>query len=301
MTILVTGGSGLLGSSINIGLKPTKDELNILNYENLCEYIEKNNVTSIIHAAARVGGVKSNTDYVYDFFSENIQMSLNVMNACKKYNINKSLYIVSTCAFPSESPLPLKEKYLHSGEPHFTNYGYAYAKRMLEVGSRALNQQYKLSSTCLIPCNLYGENDNYNLNNGHVIPSLINKCYLAKINNTPFEVWGSGNAEREFIYVKDLSNIIENIFENDFDIQEPMIVSPDSVVSIKDVVEIISKKLNFTGEIIFDKSKPEGISKKNSDNSKFKLYFPDFKFTSLDEGLENTIEYFIKNFNSLRK
>jgi GDP-L-fucose synthase len=301
MTILVTGGSGLLGSSINFGLKPSKDELNILNYEDLCQYIEKNNVTSIIHAAARVGGVKSNTDYVYDFFSENIQMSLNVMNACKKYNINRSLYIVSTCAFPSESPLPLKEKYLHSGEPHFTNYGYAYAKRMLEVGSRALNQQYNLSSTCLIPCNLYGENDSYNLNNGHVIPSLINKCYLSKINDTPFEVWGSGNAEREFMYVKDFSNIIENIFENDFSIQEPMIISPDSVVSIKDVVKIISKKLKFSGKIIFDESKPEGIMKKNSDNSVFKSYFPNFKFTSLDEGLENTIDYFIENFNFLRK
>jgi GDP-L-fucose synthase len=301
MTILVTGGSGLLGSSINFGLKPSKDELNILNYEDLCQYIEKNDVTSIIHGAARVGGVKSNTDYVYDFFSENIQMSLNVMNACKKYSINKSLYIVSTCAFPSESPLPLKEKYLHSGEPHFTNYGYAYAKRMLEVGSRSLNQQYNLSSTCLIPCNLYGENDSYNLNNGHVIPSLINKCYLAKMNDTPFEVWGSGNAEREFMYVKDFSNIIEKIFENDLSIHEPMIISPDSVVSIKDVVEIISKKLNFSGKIIFDKSKPEGIMKKNSDNSVFKSYFPNFKFTSLDKGLENTINYFIENFNSLRK
>lgn len=301
MTILVTGGSGLLGSSINFGLKPSKDELNILNYENLCQYIEKNNVTSIIHSAARVGGVKSNTDYVYDFFSENIQMSLNVMNACKKYNINRSLYIVSTCAFPSESPLPLKEKYLHSGEPHFTNYGYAYAKRMLEVGSRALNQQYNLSSTCLIPCNLYGENDSYNLNNGHVIPALISKCYLSKINDTSFEVWGSGNAEREFMYVKDFSNIIENIFKNDFSIQEPMIISPDSVVSIKDVVKIISKKLKFSGKIIFDESKPEGIMKKNSDNSVFKSYFPNFKFTSLDEGLENTIDYFIENFNFLRK
>jgi GDP-L-fucose synthase len=301
MTILVTGGSGLLGSSLNIGLKPTKDELNLINYDDLCKYIEKNNITSIIHAAARVGGVKSNIDYSYDFFSENVQMSLNIMNACKKYKINKSIYIVSTCAFPSESPLPLKESYIHNGEPHSTNYGYAYAKRLMVVGSKTLNQQYKLSSTCLIPCNFYGENDNYNLEKGHVIPSLINKCYLAKMNDTPLEVWGSGNAEREFIYIKDFSAIIEMIIENNLDISEPLIVSPDSVVSIKQLVKIISKKLNFSGEIIFDKNKPEGIAKKNSDNSLFKSYFPDFKFTSLDEGLENTINFYIKNFNSLRK
>lgn len=300
MSILVTGGHGLLGQSLNIGLKPTKKELNVLDYHSLCQYIENNNITSIIHAAARVGGVKANTDYVYDFFAENIQMSLNVMNACKKYRIEKSIYVLSTCVFPSKSPLPLEEKYLHIGEPHFTNYGYAYAKRMLEVGSRSLNQQYNLSSVCLIPCNLYGENDNYNIDNGHVIPSLIRKCYLAKINDTPFEVWGSGDAEREFMYIKDFSSVIEKIIKDKIDIQGTMIISPDNVVSIRNVVEVISKKMNFTGKIIFDKSKPDGIMKKNSNKYVFKSYFPEFKFTSLDEGLDNTIEYFIKNFDNLR-
>jgi len=301
MSILVTGGHGLLGQSLNIGLKPTKKELNVLDYDSLCQYIENNNITSIIHAAARVGGVKANTDYVYDFFSENIQMSLNVMNACKKYRIEKSFYVLSTCVFPSEAPLPLEEKYLHIGEPHFTNYGYAYAKRMLEVGSRSLNQQYNLSSVCLIPCNLYGENDNYNIDNGHVIPSLIRKCYLAKINDTPFEVWGSGDAEREFMYIKDFSSVIEKIIKDKIDIQGTMIISPDNVVSIRNIVEVISKKLNFTGKIIFNKSKPDGIMKKNSNKYVFKSYFPEFKFTPLDEGLDNTIEYFLKNINEVRK
>jgi GDP-L-fucose synthase len=175
MNTLITGGYGLLGSSLNFGIKPKKEELDLLDYSKLCNFIENNKINSIIHAAARVGGVKSNTDYIFDFFSENTQMSLNVMNACKRYNIKKSIYIISTCAFPSESPLPLKEEYLHIGEPHFTNYGYAYSKRMLEVGSRSLRQQYGLNSFCLIPCNLYGENDSYNLKNGHVIPSLIHK------------------------------------------------------------------------------------------------------------------------------
>ena len=301
MNTLITGGYGLLGSSLNCGIKPKKEELDLLDYSKLCNFIENNKINSIIHAAAKVGGVKSNTDYIFDFFSENTQMSLNVMNACKQYNIKKSIYIISTCAFPSESPLPLKEEYLHIGEPHFTNYGYAYSKRMLEVGSRSLRQQYGLNSFCLIPCNLYGENDNYNLKNGHVIPSLIHKCYLSKINNTPFEIWGTGNAEREFLYVKDFSNIIEKIYKNNIDIENTMIISPENIVSIQEVVELIAKKIKFNGKIIFDETKPEGILKKNSDNTKFKKYFPDFKFTPLEDGLEKTIEFFIKNYSTIRK
>lgn len=301
MNTLITGGHGLLGSALNFGIKPTKEELNILDYSKLCEFIEKNKIDSVIHAAARVGGVQSNTDYIFDFFSENTQMSLNVMNACKQYKIQKSIYIISTCAFPADSPLPLKEEYLHTGEPHYTNYGYAYSKRMLEVGARSLRQQYGLNSFCLIPCNLYGENDNYNLKNGHVIPSLIHKCHLSKINNTPFEIWGSGNAEREFLYVKDFSNIIENIFKNNIAIDSTAIISPENSVTIKQIVELIAKKINFKGDIIFDKSKPEGILKKDSDNTKFKKYFPEFKFTSLDEGLDKTIEFFVQNYSRIKK
>lgn len=301
MNTLITGGHGLLGSSINFGFRPSRQELDILNYKKLCDYIEKNNINSIVHSAARVGGVKSNSDFVFDFFSDNMVMNLNVMNCCKKYNILKTIFIISTCAFPSNAPLPLKEEYLHGGEPHETNFGYAYSKRMLEVGSRSLKKQYAISSTCLIPCNLYGENDNYNLDNGHVIPSLIHKCYLSKINNIPFEIWGSGKAEREFLYIKDFSSIIEKIYNKNIEIDETVIISPNNVYSIEEIVEIIVDKLKFDGKVIFDKTKPEGIMKKNSDNSKFKKYFPEFKFTSLDEGLEYTVEYFLKNYDLLRK
>ena len=301
MTVLVTGGHGLLGSELQFGIKPKKEELDILNYFDLCNFIEKNNIQSIIHAAAKVGGVKANTDYMFDFFSDNIQMGLNIMNACKKYKIKKTIYILSTCVFPMNSPLPLSEDYLHEGEPHYTNFGYAYAKRTLEVGSRSLKSQYGISSSCLIPCNLYGKNDNYDLENGHVIPSLIHKCYLSKINNVPFEIWGSGNAEREFLYVNDFSNIIEQIYENDISIDGAMIISPENVFTIKEVVELIAKKIKFNGKIIFNKIKPEGILRKDSDSSKFKKYFPDFKFTPLEDGLEKTIEFFLKNYLTIRK
>lgn len=301
MSTLITGGLGLLGSSIDFGFKPTKEELNLLNYNDLKNFIIKNNIDSIIHTAAKVGGVKANSDYVYDFFADNIIMNINVQNACKEFDIKKSIFIVSTCAFPSNASLPLKESYLHDGEPHETNFGYAYSKRMLEVGSRALKQQYQIDSTCVIPCNLYGENDNYNLENGHVIPSLIHRCYLAKINNTNFQIWGSGRAEREFIYVKDFAKIITQIFNYDINVQETMIISPETTFTIQEIVDIIVKKIGFQGKVIFDETKPEGILKKNSSNKIFRKYFPDFSFTDIDYGLEQTIQYFIKNYDLLRK
>ena len=301
MKVLVTGGHGLLGSSIGFGVKPSRKELDILNYNDLDRFVESNGIESIIHAAALVGGVKANTDYVFDYFLKNMEMNTNVIRVCGKYSLKKSIYIISTCAFPKSAPLPLREEFLHDGEPHETNYGYAYAKRMLEVGSRSLNQQYGLSSCCLIPCNLYGENDNYHIQNGHVIPSLIHKCYLAKTNNTDFEIWGSGKAEREFMYASDFAEIITKIHKDDMKINGTMIVSPDCIFSIENIVHVIVKQMGFKGNVVFDKSKPEGIMKKNSDNSIFRQHFPNFKFTDLETGLANTIEYFMKNYDIIRK
>lgn len=300
MNTLITGGQGLLGSAFNFGHKPTRKELDCLNYEQLTNFIKNNKIDSIVHAAARVGGVKANTDFVYDFFADNISMSINVMNACKEFNIKKNIFIISTCAFPTTAPLPLSETYLHFGEPHHTNFGYAYAKRMLEVGSRALNQQYNINSSCVIPCNLYGEHDNYNLQSGHVIPSLIHKCWIAKNTNSTLEIWGSGKAEREFIYVNDFAKIIDELMHQKAHVQDTMIISPENTHTIEEIVHYIVKIFNFKGNVFFDKTKPEGIIKKNSNNSIFRKYFKDFKFTDLEIGLSNNIEFFIKNYESLR-
>jgi GDP-L-fucose synthase len=301
MSTLITGGRGLLGSAMTFGLKPSRQELDVLDSIKLEEYIINNKVDSVIHAAAKVGGVKANADFVYDYFSDNLSMSMNVMNMCKKYRFNKAIFVLSTCIFPSAAPLPLGVESLHQGEPHYTNFGYAYAKRMLDVGARALKQQHGVDSSCIIACNLYGENDNYSLNNGHVIPSLIHKCWIAKNTNTTMEVWGSGRAEREFIYVKDLAKIIDLSFHDDSKNFDTMIVSPDSTYAIEEIVYEIVKQMKFDGNVYFDKSKPEGILKKNSCNKKFKSLYPDFKFTSLDEGLSSTIEYFIKHYTEVRK
>lgn len=302
MNTLVLGGSGMLGSVVDFGLKPTRQELDILNYDSLHEYIIANDVDEIIHAAGAVGGVKANNDYMYDFFMDNIRMNVNVIRACKEHKIKKATFFLSTCVFPNHASLPLVEGAIHQGEPHPTNFGYAYAKRMLEVGSRCLLKQYGIHTSCIIPCNMYGENDNYHLENGHVIPSLIHRCYLAKKNNADFIVWGSGKAEREFLYARDMANVLKLLHSNtNQSIPHLMIVSPEIIHSISEVVYCIVKHIGFQGKVVFDSTKSEGIMKKNTDNSLFRKHFPDFKFTDLDTGLANSIEYFVKNYEKVRK
>lgn len=301
MNILITGGSGLLGSEINLqnSLKPTSEQLNLLDYCSLRRYIQLNNVNKIIHCAARVGGVHANHTQMFDFFEANIQMNINVLRACKEFNLNNSILILSTCVMPVQTTLPYTEESLHQGEPHFTNYGYAYAKRMLEVGSRSLEQQYGIKTTCIIPCNLYGPNDNYNLESGHVIPSLIHKCYNAKNTKQDFIVWGSGMPLREFVYVKDLARIIEQMVNDEHE-YSPMIISPDNDISIRDLVSLISLKLDFTGKIVYDFTKPDGIYKKPTSNKVFKKYFPNFQFTNIEDGLNETIKYFVSKYPEIR-
>lgn len=303
MNTLITGGSGLLGSALDItnSFKPSSKQLNLLNYEELKEYIIKYDIKKIIHGAALVGGVHANTFLIHDFFSKNLEINLNILKACKEFNLNNSIFILSTCVFPAEGPFPLTEKILHDGEPHFTNYGYAYAKRMLEVGSRTLKQQYGINTTCLIPCNFYGPNDNHNLEYGHVIPSLIHKCYLAKKNNTDFVVWGSGAPEREFIHVDDLAKVIKIINKEEKEYPNAIIVSSGTCYTIKDIVELIVSKMKFKGSVIFDKSRPDGIIKKPSSNTTFKKHFSNFEWIKLEDGLISSIEYFVKNYPNIRK
>jgi len=302
MSVLVTGGHGMLGSALDFGLKPTKSELNILDYDSLTNYIQENNVTEIIHAAGKVGGVKANNDYVCDFFIDNLLMNTNIITACREFNIQRSTFFLSTCVFPHQASLPLKEESINNGEPHHTNFGYAYAKRMLEVGSRCLKKQYDINSLCIIPCNMYGKNDNYHLENGHVIPSLIHRCYLSKKNGTDFVVWGSGKAEREFLYSDDMASIVKQIHNNNSNtIPHLMIVSPECIHSIEEIVSLIVKNVGFNGKVVFDKTKSEGIMKKNTDNTVFRKHFPSFQFTKIDVGLAETIEHFIKNYENIRK
>jgi len=299
--LLVTGGNGLVGVNLNATNKPPSHELNLLDYTALKYYVQKHDIKQIIHCAAKVGGVKANKNFIFDFFSENLSMNANILRVCKECNIQKASFILSTCVFPENANYPLTEDQINFGEPHSTNYGYAYAKRMLYVGSKALKEQYNIDTVCLIPTNLYGENDYYNVDNGHVIPSLIHRMYVAKMNNEPMVIWGSGNAEREFLYAKDFSEIILNVHNNIEKFPQSMIVSNSIQVTIRELVFLIAKLMEYNGEIIFDKSKPEGIIRKPTNNTLFVEKFGEYKFTSLEQGLKNTINYFTNNYDKLRK
>lgn len=296
---LVTGGAGLVGTSIPFGLKPNRKELDLTNFKQLRDYIHTHKITDVVHCAAKVGGVKSNKQYINDFLVENLTINANIIKACRE--VKRSTFLLSTCIFPEFANYPLTETQIHNGEPHNTNYGYAYAKRMLEVGARSLREQYKVDSKCIIPCNIYGINDNYDMENGHVIPSLIHRCYISKINNQPFTVWGEGKALREFMFSEDLGRVLWRIHADDAPAPEMMIVSPGKEWSIRDVVKIIISEIGFSGDVVFDTSKPEGIMRKPTDNSLFKGYFTDFKFTDLKVGLKRTIEDFLEKYPNVRK
>jgi GDP-L-fucose synthase len=191
---------------------------------------------------------------------------------------------------------------LHNGPPHTSNDAYAYAKRMLEVQSRAYQEQYNDNFICVIPTNIYGPFDNFNLQDSHVIPALIHKCYLAKKNNEPFVVAGSGNPLRQFIYSEDLAKLILWTLEN-YNQLEPIILSvPESdEKSINYVASCIAKEFDYIDNMIFDKEKPDGQFKKTANNSKLAQYLPNFQFTPIEKGINKTFEWFIKNYDLCRK
>jgi GDP-L-fucose synthase len=300
MSILITGSGGMLGSYINFGLKPSKSELDYKDYDDLCRYIEKNEISQIIHCAAKVGGVSANSKYPYDFFMENALINLNILRACAEYKLNDTILLLSICVFPNYDDKPITESDLHTAEPHATNLGYGYAKRMLDIGARCVYNQYGVKVKRIVPCNMYGMYDNFDLENSHVIPGLIHKCFVAKQKREDFIIWGSGEAEREFVYAADVADIIKNMCYRQNDTSDLMIISPKNTVRIKHIVQLISEYMEFSGNIIFDKTKPEGAKRRSSDNSVFKSYFPEYEFTSIEQGIKETVNYFISNYPNIR-
>jgi GDP-L-fucose synthase len=299
--ILITGGNGLVGSEF-IGdqyFKPSSKDYDLIDRDQTYRLMLKG-FDSIIHCAAKVGGLGSNMNFKGDFFYQNITMNTNIIEGARLSKVKNLVAFLSTCVFPDNVEYPLTENKIHLGPPHFSNDAYAYAKRMVDVQIKAYKEQYGLNYKSVIPSNIYGPNDNYDLVNGHVIPSLIHKCYLARENKTDFMIWGSGKPLREFIYSKDVAKLTEWVLYN-YQENEPIILSTSEEISIRDVVGMIVEIMNFKGNVVFDSSKPDGQFRKPSDNSKIKNYLPNFQFTPIYEGLKETIEYFEKNYNVIRK
>ena len=299
--ILVTGGTGLVGSRfigddyIKIGSK----DINLLSQNLIEEFFKNNDLDGIIHCAARVGGVKGNMAYPGEFTYENLKINTGIIEEARKAGINKLSAFSSTCVFPDKVEYPLTPDKIHLGPPHSSNYGYAYAKRMAEIQMQSYREQYGVNYFSVIPCNIYGPADNYHLEDGHVLPSLIHKMYLAKKNNTDFIVWGSGTSLREFIYSEDVAKLTRLLYDN-YDGGDPVILSTSEEISIGSIVEIIADLMEYEGKIIFDKTKPDGQHRKPSDNSVIKSMFPDFEFTPVREGLKKSIDWFNENYPKVR-
>ena len=297
--ILVTGGNGLVGSSIISDIKIGK-EYDLRNPDETNKMFDYYKPTHVIHCAGKVGGVGGNMNYKGEYFYDNIMINTNVIEGARKSGVEKLVSFLSTCVFPDNVQYPLTESKIHLGEPHSSNYPYAYAKRMADIQIRAYREQYGLNYVSVIPTNIYGPNDNFSLTHGHVMPMLIHKLYLAQQNNTDFIVWGSGKPLREFIYSKDVS-LLSEWAVNDYNDPEPIIFSTSYEISIMDLVDLLVKEFNFKGKVVFDKSKPDGQYRKPSDNSKLKTYLPDFKFTTIEDGVKETVNWFIKNYGISRK
>ncbi len=305
MKVFVTGATGLLGSEI-IGLSPgsiglTSKDCDLTESNHAILTLEDGRVDTVIHCAARVGGVKANTEYVADFFDDNVRMNMNVLDACREHGL-KLVSILSTCIYPDAEYVkyPLTEDQLHLGPPHHSNYGYAYAKRMLEVQSRAYRQQHGCNFISVIPNNLYGPNDNYDLNNGHVIPALIRKFYEAKIHkHTHVEIWGSGNPLREFTFARDAAEIILWLAEN-YDGEEPVNIGNPAQISIMDLAYMISEEIGYEGDINFNSSKPDGQYQKPSSNEKLRSLGWNGEYTTLRVGLHETINLFKERYPNVR-
>ena len=296
---LITGGKGLVGSSFKSGEKPSSKELNLFDYQESFNYIKKINPDIVIHCAARVGGLYDNMKNQADFFDQNVMINLNILKISKELKINKFIGFLSTCIFPDNLNKPLEESYLHLGPPHKSNFGYSYAKRMFDIQVQAYNEQYGLKYFNVIPTNVYGLNDNFNIETSHVIPGLIHKTFLAKKQNTDLIIWGSGKAKREFIFAEDLSNICIQLTEK-YNGNSPIIISPSHEISIKDLVDLIVEISNFKGKVIYDTSKSDGQLIKNTNTSKLQQIIPDFKFTSIEKGLHKTINWFFSNYDKAR-
>ena len=307
--IFVAGHSGMVGSAITRYLKknlyenlllPSRAELDLLNNKAVENYLFKFKPDVVILAAAKVGGIEANNNFPADFILENIKIQTNIIENSWKSGVEKFLFLGSSCIYPKLAPQPLKEEYLLTGPLESTNEAYAIAKIAGIKLCSALKKQYGFNAISLMPTNLYGPGDNYNLKNSHVMPALIKKFYDANINNkSEVFCWGTGNPRREFLYVDDLAEACVFVLENvPFKTQKEhckinnldglINIGTGEDISIKNLAEMIAKELNYKGKIIWQISKPDGTPRKLLDVSKINKLGWQAK-TSLKQGIKLAI------------
>ena len=306
MKILITGGTGMLGSAFKD--ITTDHELvllgsgdyDLIHYNATKRMFGDIKPDACIHLAAKVGGVKANTNFMAQFCTDNLAINNNVINAAHSCGVEKVLSLLSTCVYPDSANYPLTEPQIHEGEPHFSNFGYAYAKRMLDVLSRAFRQQYNCNFITAVPNNLFGENDNFDLENSHVIPSIIRKIHEANLGGKEVVLWGDGSPLREFTYAKDLGQILLFLLDH-YNGPHPINIGNINEISIKEVAQMISEILDFKGKIIWDTESPKGQHRKPSDNSRLiQLGWKKENYTDFRKALTKTCKWFIINYPNIR-
>jgi len=306
MKILVTGGTGMVGSAFR-NLKTDhelvlygSEQYDLRDDQQVDDMFYRNQVDAVIHLAAKVGGVKGNMDFMADFYSDNIKINTNVLDSAHSHGVKKVVSLLSTCVYPDAVSYPLTEEQVHQGEPHYSNFGYAYAKRMLDVHSRALRKQYGCNFICAIPNNLYGPHDNFDLENGHVIPAIIRKVWEAKLTKTAPVFWGDGSPLREFTYAPDVARILLYLLEK-YDSSVPINIGMTNEQSISSIVDLVCKELDVSTSIIWDRSKPAGQFRKPSSNKNLlKLGWEESEYTSLESGIKQMCEWFSTNYPNIR-
>lgn len=302
--ILVTGSKGLLGSSLIKQIKNNGDTAiehdrqlaNLLDNDKTERFINKSSPDTIIHCAAKVGGVLANMNNNDAFFIQNVAINNNILDAAFINDVENVVSILSTCIFPNEGvTYPLTANQLDLGQPHPSNRGYSYAKRLLYYQTKMYRNYTGKNWISVIPTNIYGENDFFNLENSHLIPALIRKAYESSQSGESFMVWGDGTPLRQFIHSDDLSKLILWSLDN-WKKDEPFMAINEKEYSIKEVALVIADRFNVLDKIQFDETKPKGQFRKPA-----KSDYPDFNFISIEEGLNKTIDWFIKNYNTIRK
>lgn len=316
MKILVTGSSGMVGRAISEIVSEynnewewvftTSKEVDLRDYNQTLTFLQKCRPTHVIHLAANVGGLYKNINCKIDMFNDNMLINMNVVKACNEVDIQRMICCLSTCIFPDKvDKYPIVEQMLHLGPPHYSNDAYAYSKRMLHILCNLYNKSYNREYICIIPCNIYGTHDNFNLEDAHVIPALVHKAYIAHRDNTDFIIKGSGKALRQFINSKDVAKLCIWLLLN-YKETEPVILAPTQVYSIADVVDLIRKYTQLSyRQIVYDESYLDGQYIKRVSNHKFmelyrKIEKQDYKFIPFEEGLKSTIEWFKNEYDTVR-
>jgi len=304
--IYIAGHNGMVGSACLRALKQvgysniitkSRSELDLTNQRDVHNFIQEEKPYAIIDTAAKVGGILANDQYPYEFLMENMQIQNNLISAAHNLNIQKFIFLGSSCIYPKFSPQPIKEEYLLDGPLEPTNQWYAIAKISGVKLIEALRKQYKRDYVSLMPTNLYGPNDNFDLRTSHVLPALLRKFHEGKVNNlSNVELWGSGNPKREFLHVDDLGNAVLHVLEKKMS-KSLYNVGSGEDLSIRELSEIIRTTVGYQGTILWDKSKPDGTPRKLIDSEKISKegWSPSI---NLIDGISRTYEWFLANIKS---